>query len=150
MKLTITPKRRHERLLFVLCLTACLACGCGKRVNAPDPDANLYIVFDSTDVVRSVSIDQEGGAADETVQYADGTPFLAGETFSFSVAESASLPITVRIYAGTGQEMGDPLAEAEFTLDLSEGKNALLRIFNDADGALVIEHDGHLNFELSA
>lgn len=150
MKLTITPKRRHARLLLVLCLTACLACGCGKRVNAPDPDANLYIVFDSTDAVRSVSIGQEGGAADETVQYADGTPFLAGETFSFSVAESASLPITVRIYAGTEQEMGDPLAEAEFTLDLSEGKNALLRIFNDADGALVIEHDGHLNFELSA
>ncbi len=150
MKFTITPKRRHARLLLVLCLTACLACGCGKRVSSPDPNANLYIVFDSTDVVRSVSIDQEGGAAGETVQYADGTPFLAGETFSFSVAESASVPITVRIYAGTGQEMGDPLAEAEFTLDLSEGKNALLRIFNDADSALVIEHDGHLNFELSA
>lgn len=106
MKFTITPKRRHARLLLVLCLTACLACGCGKRVSSPDPNANLYIVFDSTDVVRSVSIDQEGGAAGETVQYADGTPFLAGETFSFSVAESASVPITVRIYAGTGQEMG--------------------------------------------
>ncbi|MGN0800431.1 MAG: hypothetical protein ACI4NU_08370 [Christensenellales bacterium] len=134
-------------LLLALCLACCLACGCA-RVNEPDPNTNVFFVCNSAKEVCSVSLSWE--STTEYMQRADNEPLQSGDISCFVLPESADIPVTVRIYAGIGQEMGEPLAEAVFTLDLSEGKTAVLIASDDADGTLVIEHGGQMNFELSA
>lgn len=134
MKRSIVKKRRHAFLLPALGLIACLACGCGAA--EVDPDANVFIVFDSAAEVRTVSLTYAN--ADAGAQYADGTPLHRGATFGFTLPEADGITVLAQAYAGVGEELGEPLAEGVFTLDLSEGKTATLT-FSDA---LVVEQIG--------
>ncbi len=145
MKIFATTKQRRVFLPLVISVLLCLACGCGAA--ELDPDANVFIVFDSAAEVRTVSLTY--ASADEGAQYADGTPLRRGATFGFTLPEADGITALAQAYAGVGEELGEPLVEGVFTLDLSEGKTAVLTFGDDADGALMVEHSGQLDGALS-
>lgn len=134
MKVFTTTKQRRVFLPLVISALLCLACGCGAA--ELDPDANVFIVFDSAAEVRTVSLTYAN--ADAGAQYADGTPLHRGATFGFTLPEADGITVLAQAYAGVGKEMGEPLAEGVFTLDLSGGKTATLT-FRDA---LIVEQSG--------
>lgn len=68
MKVFTTTKQRRVFLPLMLSVLLCLACGCGAA--ELDPDANVFIVFDSAAEVRTVSLTYAN--ADAGAQYADG------------------------------------------------------------------------------
>ena len=64
------------------------------------------------------------------------------DAFRFCVPEAEEVHVTVRVFAEAGEALGEPLAQTAFTLDLSGGKTAVLKISDDAEDALQIEYAG--------
>ena len=135
MKRSIMLKGPRACLLLLLFLIAFLACECWQA-GGLDPEANVFLIFESAAEVRTVLLAQADRV--KLAQNAGHAPLRAGDAFHFCVPEAEEVHVTVRVFAQTA-----------FTLDLSGGKTAVLKISDDAEDALQIEYAGGRNYALS-
>lgn len=123
----------RQPLWLFLFIVSALVVGCSNTVAPAPSTANLEIINESS--AKIVTIGIESSAGSQGGQNADNSPLSKGDRLYFDIQGTNSF--TVKLYPGTGQSKGNPLASQTILWDFSKGMLTLRIVDNGTSVAIV-------------